>query len=87
MKRYASIVGKGFGLTKNHNIKVKSLAILPTVLSMRHQRCKTVQRAAQYVYIAKCLRWVFKKKKEKMFKINVFLSHMVSTEKGDYYEC
>jgi len=37
------------------NPKVTSLAILPTVLSMRHQRCKTVQRAAQYVYIAKCL--------------------------------
>jgi protein tyrosine phosphatase len=51
------------------NENVKSLAIFPTVLSMRHQRCKTVQRAAQYVYIAKCL------------------SHMVSTEKGDYYEC
>ena len=36
--------------------QVKSLAILPIVLEMRHQRCKTVQRAAQYVYIAKCLR-------------------------------
>jgi len=51
------------------NENVKSLAILPTVLSMRQQRCKTVQRAAQYVYIAKCL------------------SHMLSSEKGDYYEC
>jgi len=41
---------------KNEN--VKSLAILPIVLAMRHQRCKTVQRAAQYVYIAKCLSYM-----------------------------
>ena len=41
---------------KSSDPQVKSLAILPIVLAMRHQRCKTVQRAAQYVYIAKCLR-------------------------------
>jgi len=34
---------------------VTSLAILPTVLAMRHQRCKMVQKLVQYCYIAKCL--------------------------------
>ena len=41
---------------KSSDPQVKSLAILPIVLAMRHQRWKTVQRAAQFVYIAKCLR-------------------------------
>lgn len=37
------------------NPNVTSLDILPTVMAMRHQRCKMVQKSVQYCYIAKCL--------------------------------
>ena len=37
-------------------VQVSSLAILPTVLALRQQRCLMVQKAPQYVYIARCIR-------------------------------
>ena len=38
------------------NPEVKELAVFPTVLELRKQRCKMVQKKEQYAYIAKCLR-------------------------------
>ena len=38
------------------NPNIKELAVLPTVLELRKQRCKMVQKKEQYAYIAKCLR-------------------------------
>ena len=35
---------------------VKKLSIKDTVLELRKQRCKMVQKKEQYAYIAKCLR-------------------------------
>ena len=35
-----------------------SLAIMPTVLALREQRCLMVQKEVQYHYIARCLRLV-----------------------------
>ena len=41
--------------TDYNNQQVDSLALLPTVLALRKQRCLMVQKVVQYVYIAKCL--------------------------------
>ena len=38
------------------NPNIKELAVFPTVLELRKQRCKMVQKKEQYAYIAKCLR-------------------------------
>ena len=38
------------------NPNVDQLAILPTVVALRRQRCLMVQKKEQYAYIAKCLR-------------------------------
>ena len=38
------------------NPEVKELAVFPTVLELRKQRCLMVQKKEQYAYIAKCLR-------------------------------
>ena len=37
------------------NPEVKSLALLPTVVTLRSQRCLMVQKSVQYSYVAKCL--------------------------------
>ena len=37
------------------NPEVKSLALLPTVVTLRSQRCLMVQKSVQYNYVAKCL--------------------------------
>ena len=37
-------------------IQVTELSVLGTVLALRRQRCLMVQKAAQYAYIAHCLR-------------------------------
>ena len=37
------------------NPEVKSLALLPTVVTLRSQRCLMVQKRVQYSYVAKCL--------------------------------
>ena len=36
--------------------QVTNLNILPTVVALRQQRCLMVQKPAQYVYIARCIR-------------------------------
>ena len=41
--------------TDYNNPEVDSLALLPTVVALRKQRCLMVQKVVQYVYIAKCL--------------------------------
>ena len=41
--------------TDYNNQQVDSIALLPTVLALRKQRCLMVQKVVQYVYIAKCL--------------------------------
>ena len=41
--------------TDYNNQQVNSLALLPTVVALRKQRCLMVQKVVQYVYIAKCL--------------------------------
>ena len=38
-----------------NNPNVRSLALLPTVVTLRSQRCLMVQKSVQYSYIAKCL--------------------------------
>ena len=38
------------------NPEVKELAVFPTVLELRKQRCKMVQKKEQYAYVFKCLR-------------------------------
>ena len=38
-----------------NDFKAKTLALLPTVVTLRSQRCLMVQKSVQYVYIAKCL--------------------------------
>ena len=38
-----------------NNPNVHSLALLPTVVTLRSQRCLMVQKSVQYCYIAKCL--------------------------------
>ena len=38
-----------------NNPNVKTLALLPTVVDLRTQRCLMVQKNVQYCYIAKCL--------------------------------
>ena len=38
-----------------NNPNVKTLALLPTVVDLRTQRCLMVQKNVQYGYIAKCL--------------------------------
>ena len=38
-----------------NNPNVHSLALLPTVVTLRCQRCLMVQKSVQYCYIAKCL--------------------------------
>ena len=38
-----------------NNPNVLNLALLPTVVSLRSQRCLMVQKSIQYSYIAKCL--------------------------------
>ena len=37
------------------NLEVKTLALLPTVVTLRSQRCLMVQKRVQYSYVAKCL--------------------------------
>ena len=37
------------------NPEVKTLALLPTVVTLRSQRCLMVQKRVQYSYVAKCL--------------------------------
>ena len=41
--------------TDYNNQQVDNLALLPTVLALRKQRCLMVQKVVQYIYIAKCL--------------------------------
>ena len=41
---------------ESSSIQVTELAMLPTVLELRKQRCLMVQKACQYVFIAKCIR-------------------------------
>ena len=41
--------------TDYNNQQVDNLALLPTVVTLRKQRCLMVQKVVQYVYIAKCL--------------------------------
>ena len=38
-----------------NNPNVHSFALLPTVVTLRSQRCLMVQKSVQYCYIAKCL--------------------------------
>ena len=38
-----------------NNPNVPILALLPTVVTLRSQRCLMVQKSIQYCYIAKCL--------------------------------
>ena len=38
-----------------NNPNIHSLALLPTVVTLRSQRCLMVQKSVQYCYIAKCL--------------------------------
>ena len=38
------------------NTNVRELSVFATVLELRKQRCKMVQKKEQYAYIAKCLR-------------------------------
>ena len=38
-----------------NNPNIHSLALLPTVVTLRCQRCLMVQKSVQYCYIAKCL--------------------------------
>ena len=44
--------------TDYNNQQVDSLALLPTVLALRKQRCLMVQKVVQYIYIAKCLSFI-----------------------------
>ena len=44
--------------TDYNNQQVNSLALLPTVLALRKQRCLMVQKVVQYIYIAKCLSFI-----------------------------
>ena len=41
--------------TDYNNQEIDSLALLPTVVTLRSQRCLMVQKSVQYCYIAKCL--------------------------------
>ena len=59
------------------------LSIMDTVVAMRRQRTLMVQKKEQYVYVAKCLRLVFVVQHSVS---HLFLSFIVSTEKGRYYE-
>jgi len=40
------------------NPDIKELAVFPTVLELRKQRCKMVQKKEQYAYIANCLSFI-----------------------------
>ena len=65
------------------NKEVTELSIMDTVAAMRRQRTLMVQKKEQYVYVAKCLRLVF----VVQYSVShLFLSFVVSTEKGRYYE-
>ena len=43
-------------MTEYGDDRVKELDLFPTVVEMRRQRIKMVQKEAQYVYIVKCVK-------------------------------
>ena len=77
-----------------YNPEVKTLALLPTVVALRSQRCLMVQKSVQYRYGKLFLSSI--KVDQTIDKYICYsiqyryvakcLSFMVSTEEGDYYE-
>ena len=69
------------------NPEVKELAVFPTVLELRKQRCLMVQKKEQYAYIAKCLRYCqVRRSSFRISSLPLCFSFIVKTEEGDYYE-
>ena len=53
---------------------IKTLALLPTVVTLRSQRCLMVQKSVQYCYVAKCLSFMVSTEEGDYYE---------DTEKGD----
>ena len=71
------------------NQEVKTLALLPGVVTLRSQRCLMVQKSVQYSYVAKCLSFMVSTEEgdyyEKTEQENLRIRKK-SEKEGDYLE-
>ena len=71
------------------NPEVRTLALLPTVVTLRSQRCLMVQKSVQYSYVAKCLSFMVSTEEgdyyEKTEQENQRIKEK-SEKEGDYLE-
>ena len=71
------------------NPKVKTLALLPTVVTLRSQRCLMVQKSVQYCYVAKCLSFMVSTEEGDYYEDTEKEDNKVRTKsekEGDYLE-
>ena len=67
-----------------HDSKVNTLALLPTVVALRSQRCLMVQKSVQYVYIAKCLSCVVSTEEGDYYEVASRAEREDPNLEGDY---
>ena len=71
------------------NPEVKTLALLPTVVTLRSQRCLMVQKSVQYCYVAKCLSFMVSTEEGDYYEDTEKEDNKVRTKsekEGDYLE-
>ena len=67
-----------------NNPNVPILALLPTVVTLRSQRCLMVQKSIQYCYIAKCLSFMVSTEEGDYYESTAVFEKRKGTEE-DYY--
>ena len=68
---------------------MKTLALLPTVVTLRSQRCLMVQKSVQYCYVAKCLSFMVSTEEGDYYEDTEKEDNKVRTKsekEGDYLE-
>ena len=69
-----------------NNPNVKTLALLPTVVDLRTQRCLMVQKNVQYGYIAKCLSFMVSTEEGDYYESTAVFEKQKGTEEEYYVE-
>ena len=68
---------------------VETLALLPTVVTLRSQRCLMVQKSVQYSYVAKCLSFMVSTEEGDYYEDTEKEENKIKNEvkeEGDYLE-